>query len=93
MTAGATSRRTVRIRNQLGLHARPASRFVQLAGEFDAEIRVEKDGVEVNGKSVMGILMLAAEQGSELTIRAEGGDASDAVAALGDLVESGFDEE
>jgi phosphocarrier protein len=75
------------------MHARPASEFVKLAGGFACEVRVEKDGLEVNGKSIMGVLMLAAERGSRLTIRAEGGDAADAIEALRALVSRGFEEE
>jgi phosphocarrier protein len=66
---------------------------VKIAGGFSAEVRVEKDGLEVNGKSIMGVLMLAAERGSLLTIRAEGGDAVEALAALSGLVARGFEEE
>lgn len=84
---------TVEIVNRLGMHARPASEFVKLAGRFACEVRVEKDGLEVNGKSIMGVLMLAAERGSRLTIRAEGADAEAALAALAALIGSGFSEE
>jgi phosphocarrier protein len=82
--------RSVQIVNRLGLHARPAAEFVKLAGRFRAEIRVEKEGLEVDGKSIMGVLMLAAEHGSQLIIRAEGTDAEDALAALVELVDGGF---
>jgi phosphocarrier protein len=82
----------VQIVNKLGLHARPAAEYVKLAGRFSSEIRVEKDGLEVDGKSIMGVLMLAAEHGSELIIRAEGSDAEDAMAALVELVDGGFHE-
>ena len=84
--------RTVQIVNRLGLHARPAAEFVKLAGTFRAEILVEKNGLEVNGKSIMGVLMLAAEHGSSLMIRAEGEDAEEALAALVELVVGGFHE-
>jgi len=84
--------RTVRIVNRAGMHARPAAEFVKLAGRFSSQISVSKDGFEVNGKSIMGVLMLAAEQGSELHIKGEGGDAPEAVAALSDLVHRGFEE-
>ena len=66
--------------------------FVKLAGRFSAEISVEKDGMTVNGKSIMGVLMLAAEHGSELRIRGEGEDAQEAVEALASLVNRGFEE-
>jgi len=84
--------RTVRIVNQYGLHARPAAEFVKRAGKFGANVWVRKDDVEVNGKSIMGVMMLAAEHGSEITIRASGEDADQAVQALVELVESGFGE-
>jgi len=84
--------REVQIVNRAGMHARPAAEFVKVAGRFRADIRVEKDGLEVNGKSIMGVLMLAAEHGSLLRLTAEGTDAEDAVQALSDLVIGGFDE-
>jgi phosphocarrier protein len=74
----------------MGLHARPAAELVKLAGRFQAEIWLEKGGLEVNGKSIMGVLMLAAEHGSQLLIRAEGVDAAEAMLALVDLVDKGF---
>ena len=67
---------TFTIRNKLGLHARAAALFVQLSNKFSSEIMVEKNGQEVNGKSIMGILILAATQGSKITVRADGEDAS-----------------
>jgi len=82
--------RRVKIRNRMGLHARPAAEFVKLAGRYEAEIQLTKDGLSVNGKSIMGVLMLAAEQGSELLIRGEGADAPQAVEALESLVNQGF---
>jgi phosphocarrier protein HPr len=85
-------RRAMRIRNRLGLHARAAVKFVQLASKFRSEVRVEKDGQAVNGKSIMGLLTLVAAFGMEIVIIAEGADAADAVAGLATLVESGFDE-
>ena len=84
---------TVEIVNRAGLHARPASEFVKLAGRFRSEVRLEKDGFAVNGKSIMGVLMLAAEQGSRLTIHADGDDADDALKELAGLVGRGFEEE
>ncbi len=93
MTEVTTLERTVEIVNRLGLHARPAAAFVKLAGRFKAEVLVEKDGLEVNGKSIMGVLMLAAEHGSRLRIQASGSDAEEAVEALSDLVNRGFEEE
>ncbi|MBI5492122.1 MAG: HPr family phosphocarrier protein [Deltaproteobacteria bacterium] len=82
-----------RIKNRLGLHARAASLFVQLANRFSADISVAKNGQEVNGKSIMGILILAAAQGSEITVKAVGCDAATAVGALGELIETGFGED
>jgi phosphocarrier protein HPr len=84
--------RRVEIVNQLGLHARPAAAFVTLAAKFASEILVIKDDMPVNGKSILGMMTLAAEQGCCLIIRAEGLDAEDAVAALQSLVQKGFDE-
>jgi phosphocarrier protein HPr len=84
--------RRVKISNKYGLHARPAAEFVKLAGSFRAEVQVRKDTLEVNGKSIMGIMMLAAEYGSEINIRATGDDATAAVDALVALVERRFGE-
>ncbi|MFH0731537.1 MAG: HPr family phosphocarrier protein [Candidatus Omnitrophota bacterium] len=70
------------IKNKQGLHARPAATFVQIANKFESEIIVKKDNEEVNGKSIMGILMLAAEEGSVVYIRAQGVDCKEAVEAL-----------
>ena len=84
--------RTVRIANKYGLHARPAAEFVKRAGKFRSTVWVKKDDVEVNGKSIMGVMMLAAECGSDITIRASGEDAEQIVQALVELVESGFGE-
>ena len=92
MTATAHER-TVPIVNRYGLHARPAAEFVKLAGTFRAEIMVRKDELEVNGKSIMGMMMLAAECGSSITIRALGSDAEAAIEALAGLVASRFGEE
>jgi phosphocarrier protein len=83
----------VEIVNRAGMHARPASEFVKLAGRFESEVRIAKDGLEVNGKSIMGVLMLAAECGSSVVIRADGDDAAEAVQALAALVSRGFEEE
>ncbi len=83
----------MRIVNTLGLHARPAMAFAKLAGQFQSEITVEKDGAEVNGKSILGLMMLVAPKGTELVIRAEGPDEEEAVESLARLVEEGFGEE
>jgi phosphocarrier protein HPr len=92
MTQPPEAEGTARIANRAGMHARPAAEFVKLAGRFQARVTVAKDGLEVDGKSIMGVLMLAAEQGAELHVRAEGDDARDAVEALLALVERGFGE-
>jgi phosphocarrier protein HPr len=84
--------REAHIVNQDGLHARPAAQIVKLANSFTSEIQLSKDGVSVNGKSIMGVMMLAAEFGSSITIRANGPDAEQAVEALVRLVEGGFGE-
>jgi phosphocarrier protein len=84
--------REATIVNQEGLHARPAARIVRLANSFVAEVELAKDSLAVNAKSIMGVMMLAAECGSSITIRANGPDAEQAVQALADLVASGFGE-
>jgi phosphocarrier protein HPr len=84
--------RTARVTNPLGVHARPAAQLVKLSNTFESEIQLVKDDVPVNGKSIMGVMMLAAECGSTITIRAEGSDAEAAAAALSDLITSGFGE-
>ena len=83
---------TVQVPNTLGMHARPSAEFVRLAGSFTSSIQVVKSDLSVNAKSIMGVLMLAAEQGSALTISAQGDDADRAVEALARLVRRGFDE-
>ena len=84
--------REATIVNQEGLHARPAAQIVRLACSFAADIELGKDGLDVNGKSIMGVMMLAAEYGSSITIRANGPDAEQAVQALANLVATGFGE-
>ena len=84
--------REVRIVNSLGLHARPAAQLVRLASSFESEVELVKDGVPVNSKSIMGVMMLAAECGSQLTVRATGTDAEAAAAAMAELIASGFGE-
>jgi len=80
------------IRNQLGLHARACALFVKTAARFQSHILVSRDDLEVNGKSIMGVMMLAAEYGSELLLRADGSDEQDAVSAIAKLIESKFGE-
>ncbi|HYE46716.1 MAG TPA: HPr family phosphocarrier protein [Caulobacter sp.] len=87
------TRREVEIVNERGLHARASAKFVKLAASFDAEIRVARDGQEVDARSIMGLMMLAAGIGSKVEISAEGADAEEAMAALCDLVANKFDEE
>lgn len=89
----ALMERAVPIVNSLGLHARPAAEFVKVANRFKSSIAVRKGEMEVNGKSIMGMMMLAAECGSHLTIRADGEDADAALAALEELIGAGFGED
>ena len=81
------------IRNRYGIHARPAALFVRTANQFVCDIEVEKDGLVVSGKSIMGLLTLEGSEGTVLTIRAKGPDAKEAVAALAELVEKKFYED
>jgi len=91
-SAAANREQTLQIRNKFGLHARPAAEFVKLASKFQSDVWVRKQELEVNGKSIMGMMMLAAEFGSEITIRASGDDAHQAVDELVALVNGGFGE-
>ncbi len=81
------------VTNKLGIHARPAAQFVKTASTFSCEIQVTKDGEQADGKSIMGLMMLAAGNGSVLTITAEGEDAEAALDALGDLIARNFEME
>lgn len=83
---------TVRLTNRLGLHARAAAKMVQLANRFDCDITVERDGDRVEAKSILGILLLAASHGSELTLRCHGSDEAEALEALTQLVADRFGE-
>jgi phosphocarrier protein HPr len=78
--------------NKLGMHARPAAQFVKRASKYACDIWVEKDDEQVNGKSIMGLMMLAAGHGAKLIITAEGSDAEAALKELGNLIQSGFDD-
>ncbi len=80
------------VKNKLGIHARPAAQFVKTASNYSCDIRVEKDEEEVDGKSIMGLMMLAAGYESQLVITTEGDDEADALQALVSLIESNFDE-
>ena len=92
-STATTETKEFTISNKLGLHARPAAMFVKLTNQFGAEIWVEKDEEQVNGKSIMGLMMLAAGQGSVITVTAEGDDAAEAIKAVGDLIAGGFNAE
>jgi phosphocarrier protein len=85
--------RDIKVSNKLGIHARPAAMFVKTANRFSCDIFVEKDGEKVNGKSIMGLMMLAAGPGSKLTVSAQGHDASQALSELEILINRKFDEE
>lgn len=88
----ARLQRTFLIVNTLGLHARAAAQLVQTANRYQCEVLVERDGQSVNGKSIMGVLMLAAAKGTEVQVVCEGPDADPAMAALAKLIEAGFGE-
>jgi phosphocarrier protein len=92
MSEGVAERR-LQIVNELGMHARAATKFVQTANKYQSAIAVEKDGQSVNGKSIMGVLMLVAAKGTFITVRCEGPDAEGALAALTKLVQDKFGEE
>jgi phosphocarrier protein len=79
--------------NKLGIHARPAAQFVKLANRFEADVFVEKDGEEVDGKSIMGLMMLAAGHGSVILVSTDGPDAESAMEAIGDLIARKFEED
>lgn len=84
---------TFTIKNRLGLHARAAALLVKTANRFVSDVTIEKDGLEVNGKSIMGILMLAASKGTKITLKVEGRDSVQALQTLGRLIENKFGEE
>ena len=81
------------IRNRLGLHARAAAMFVKSAAKFNSNVLMEKDGMQVNGKSIMGLLMLACPLGSKIVLKVEGEDEEKAFRELGSLIDNGFNEE
>lgn len=85
--------KTIRIQNITGIHARPAARFVKLASQFPCEIKLIKDNLAVDGKSILGVMSLAAEKGSKLTIRADGENEKDAVEQLINLLLKIFEDE
>ena len=80
-----------KVKNKLGIHARPAALLVQAAAKFTSEITLEKDGLAINGKSIMGVMMLAAEVDSVITVRVEGEDARDALDHIVEMIELKFD--
>jgi phosphocarrier protein len=94
MAPGEAAERAVVIKNELGMHARAATKFVQLAAKFPCEVTVSKvgEGHEVNGKSIMGVLMLVASKGTTVTLRAKGDRAAEAVAAIAALIDDKFGE-
>lgn len=83
--------KTVKIQNKLGLHARPSAKVVQTTTKFKSEITLAKDGLEVNGKSIMGVMMLAAEMGAEIVVTAHGEDEAEALRVVCEVVASKFD--
>lgn len=94
MGAGESVEKVVTIRNKYGLHARPATQFVELASRYTCDVVLLKDGEEVNGKSIMGLMMLGAEMGTQLTVRCSGAaDAPECIEKLHALVEGKFGEE
>ena len=90
---GQKIEKEITIINRLGLHARPAAMFVRIASRYRCEIWVEKEGEQINGKSIMGLMMLAAGQGSKLLVRCEGADADKAMEELEDLINRRFNED
>lgn len=90
---GGNLTKELTVQNKLGIHARPAAMFVKTANRFSSDIFVEKDGEKVNGKSIMGLMMLAAGPGSKLTVHADGPDASQAINELENLLKRRFDED
>ena len=93
MNAGGAITRIANIRNQRGLHARAAAKFVKVAGTYNAQVRVIKGDMDVSGTSIMGLMMLAAGIGTDIELRASGTQANEAMQALVDLIERKFDEE
>lgn len=92
-TAGQVTEKEITVVNRLGLHARPAAMFVKVCNRFKCEVWVEKDGEQVSGKSIMGLMMLAAGQGSKLHVVCEGADSAKAVEEIEALILRKFDEE
>jgi phosphocarrier protein len=91
--SGEVAEEKLQITNELGMHARAATKFVQAANKFQSAVTVEKDGQSVNGKSIMGVLMLVAAKGTFITVRCEGPDAAQALKAISTLVKDKFGED
>ena len=85
--------RELEIKNRLGLHARAAAKLVHVTGRYSSQVKVQKDGEEVDAKSILGVLLLAAAQGSRIVVRCDGEDESEAMEAISDLIANRFDEE
>ena len=85
-------RKTIKVKNPAGIHTRPAAMLVQLASQFDSEFYINMYGFKINGKSILGVLTLAAEQGAELEFEFDGSDENEALKAIVELFESGFNE-
>ena len=85
--------REMEITNRLGLHARAAAKLVHVTGRFSSQVKIQKDGEEVDAKSILGILLLAAAQGSQIVVRCDGEDESEAMEAVAELIANRFDEE
>jgi phosphocarrier protein HPr len=83
----------VEIRNRLGLHARAAAKLVHVTGRFSSQVKLQKDGEEVDAKSILGVLLLAAAQGSRIVVRCDGEDETEAMRAISELIANRFDEE
>ena len=92
MAADDRAEKTLLIQNELGLHARAATKLVQTASKYPCDVTVTKDGHEVNGKSIMGVLMLVASKGTAVTLKAKGDKAADAVTAIAALIDDKFGE-
>lgn len=85
--------REMEIKNRLGLHARAAAKLVHVTGRYSSQVKLQKDGEEVDAKSILGVLLLAAAQGSRIVVRCDGEDESEAMDAISDLIANRFDEE
>ena len=91
-TTAKTLTKELLVQNKMGIHARPAAMIVRVTNKFKADVHVEKEDEQVNGKSIMGLMMLAAGHGAKLVVTAEGADAEEAVKELGTLIKNGFED-